>query len=232
VIKAIADILKVFANNNLFEEGVELIGSWCFQLYQKHLGAKSFPLRTQDIDFLIPNPFRGKDHADFIQQLEDLGFNRDFKRDGSIYLWNAELKIEFITPEKGRGADSSIRVKKLGVNAIPLRFVALLLDNSISIVEDGIKILVPNPANFCLHKLIIASRRPKIDKSLKDLQQAICTSVIVNKKELLKLFNSLPKKWKAAIIRMLEKSKAELPLFIEEIEDLESTLQKVKNEVV
>lgn len=46
MIKTIADILKVFANSNLFEEGVELIGSWCFQLYQKHLGAESFPLRT------------------------------------------------------------------------------------------------------------------------------------------------------------------------------------------
>jgi len=227
VVKVITDILKVFANNNLFEEGVELIGSWCFQLYQKHLGAESFPLRTQDIDFLIPNPFRGKDHADFIQQLEDLGFNRNFKRDGTIYLWNAELKIEFITPEKGRGVDSSIKIKKLGINAIPLRFVTLLLDNPIIIVDDGIKILVPNPVNFCLHKLIVASRRPEIEKSLKDLQQAICTSTIVNKEELLKLFNSLPKKWKAAIMQMLEKSKKELPLLIEEITELELTLQSV-----
>lgn len=225
MINIVQEILKVFSDNNLFDEGVELIGSWCFQLYQKHLGAKSFPLRTQDIDFLIPNPFRGKDHTDFIQQLEDLGFNYDFKRDGSLYLWNAELKIEFITPEKGRGADTSIKIKKLGINAIPLRFVALLLDNSITIVEQDIKILVPNPANFCLHKLIIASRRPKIDKSLKDLQQAICTSVIVNKKEILKLFNSLPRKWKAAIMRMIKKSKDELPLLIEEIKELELTLQ-------
>ena len=61
MIKLVADILQVFADNNLFNEGVELIGSWCFQLYQKHLGAKSFPLRTIDIDFLIPNPYRGKE---------------------------------------------------------------------------------------------------------------------------------------------------------------------------
>lgn len=222
----IQEILKVFSDNNLFDEGVELIDSWCFQLYQKHLGAKSFPLRTQDIDFLIPNPFRGKDHIDFIQQLENLGFNHDFKSDGSIYLWNAELKIEFITPEKGCGAGNSIKIKKLGINAMPLRFVALLLSNPIAISEDGIKVLVPNPTNFCLHKLIIASRRQKIDKSLKDIQQAICTSGIVDKKELLKSFNSLPKKWKAAAIRMLEKSKNELPLFIKAIEKLEVTLQK------
>ena len=61
MIKLVTEILKVFADNNLFNEGVELIGSWCFQLYQKHLGAKSFPLRTIDIDFLIPNPYRRKE---------------------------------------------------------------------------------------------------------------------------------------------------------------------------
>ena len=225
--KLIENILRVFADNHLFDEGVELIGSWCFQLYQKHLGAKSFPLRTQDIDFLIPNPFHGKEHSDFIEQLEKLGFSRDFKRDGSIYLWNAELKIEFITPEKGRGVDGSVNIEKLRVNAIPLRFVGLLLDNPISIVEGDLNVRVPNPANFCLHKLIIASRRIKADKSIKDLQQGICTFMIVDKQEIRRLFDSLPKKWRQAILRMLEKAKSELPLLNEEIEKLEFTLQCV-----
>ncbi len=228
MVNLIARILKVFADNQLFDEGVELIGSWCFQLYQKYLGASYFPLRTQDIDFLIPNPFQGKEHADFIQQLEGLGFNRDFKRDGSLYLWNAELKIEFITPEKGRGVDSSIKIKKLGINAIPLRFVAFLLDSPITIVENGIKIRVPNPANFCLHKLIIASRRRKIDKSLKDLQQAICTSVIVDRKDMQKLFRSLPKGWRKSISRILEKAKQEFPLLSEEVDNLSLTLQEAQ----
>lgn len=230
--KLIEQILKVFAANHLFDEGVELIGSWCFHLYQKHLGAKSFPLRTQDIDFLIPNPFHGKEHADFIEQLEGLGFSCDFKRDGSLYLWNAELKIEFITPEKGRGVDSAIKIKKLGVNAIPLRFVSLLLDNPISIIEDGVKVRVPNPANFCLHKLIIASRRVKDEKSIKDLQQGICTSVIVDKQEIKRLFDSLPKKWRQAIGRMLEKSKKELPLLEEEIKALAFTLQNAEKQIL
>lgn len=227
MIEAIKGILKVFDDNNLFDEGVELIGSWCFQFYQKHLGAKSFPLRTQDIDFLIPSPYHGKKHSDFISQLEELGFKCDFMKDGSLYLWNADLKIEFITPQKGRGVDRSIKIRKLGINAIPLRFVALLLNDPIAIVEDGIKILVPNPANFCLHKLIISSRRRKIDKSLKDLQQAICTSVIVDSKKLQKLFKSLPKKWRQAIIRVLEKAKEELPLLGEEIDKLKFTLQNI-----
>jgi hypothetical protein len=218
-------VLKVFAENGLFEEGVELIGSWCFQLYEKRLGAKGFPLKTQDIDFLIPNPFRGKDHAGFISKLEELGFKPDFKSDGSLYLWNADVKIEFITPEKGRGADGSIRIKKLGINAIPLRFVSLLLDNPIVVIDKGIKIRLPNPANFCLHKLIIASRRRDIDKGLKDLQQAICTSVIISRREAKTLFDSLPRKWRKAILQMLEKSKQKLPLLSEEIEALSLTLQ-------
>jgi len=229
VTKTIAKILKVFAENGLFEEGVELIGSWCFQLYQKHMGAKKFPLRTLDIDFLIPNPFRGKNHPSFINELENLGFNYDFKRDGSLYLWSEEVKIEFMTPEKGRGADSSIKIKKLGLNAIPLRFVSLLLDDPVTINENGIKILVPNPANFCLHKLIITSRRRKFDKSIKDLQQALCTSVIVSDQEFIKLFTSLPKKWRLSILNMLKKARKELVLYAEEIEKLQLTLQNANN---
>ncbi len=228
MVEIIKNILKVFADNNLFDEGIEIIGSWCFQLYQKHLGAKSFPLLTQDIDFLIPNPYKGKEHTNFLNQLEEIGFRCDFQRDGSIYLWNAELKIEFITPEKGRGTDKAIEIKKLGINAIPLRFVGLLLDNPLTIIDEGIKILLPNPVNFCLHKLIIASRRRKIDKSLKDLQQAICTSVIVDAEETQKLFQSLPKKWKQAIIRMLNKSRVELPLFGEEINKFLFVLQNIE----
>ena len=67
MLKTIRAILKVFDDNDLFEEGVELIGSWCYQLYQKHLGAPHFPLLTQDVDFLIPNPYRGRVHDAFIR---------------------------------------------------------------------------------------------------------------------------------------------------------------------
>lgn len=227
MIEIVNRILKVFADNNLFNEGVELIGSWCFKLYQKHLGAKSFPLRTIDIDFLIPSSYYGREHLDIIEQLEKLGFNCDFKSNGSLYLWNADLKIEFITPEKGAGTDKAIKIKKLGINAIPLRFVALLLKDSITIIEDGIKIRVPNPINFCLHKLIIASRR-KIGKSLKDLEQAICTSVILEPKEPQNSFKSLPKGWRDAIIRTLGKVREKLPLLSEDIDKLSFTLQNLR----
>ncbi len=228
MIETVAKILRVFSENNLFDEGIELIGSWCFQLYQKHLGAPQFPLRTQDIDFLIPNPYRGREHKDFIEQLENLGFSYDFDRHGSLYLWNADLKIEFVTPLKGRGAEHTIKIKPLGFNAIPLRFVDLLLDSPITVTDEGIKIKVPNPANFCLHKLIIASRRRKTEKSLKDLQQAIHTSVIADSQRIKNLFGCLPRKWKQAILTALEKAKKEMPLLSQEIDKLAFTLQNTE----
>jgi hypothetical protein len=225
VLNIVQKILKVFEQNNLFEEGVELIGRWSFLLYQKHLGVPEFPLRTQDIDFLIPYPFKGKTHEKFIDQLLDLGFQYEFRRSGTLYLYNAELMIEFITPEKGRGGESVIHVKPLGVKAIPLRFVHLLLDDPISITDHGIKILVPNPVNFCLHKLIISSRRRKIEKASKDFQQAIYTSMILDKKKVQVLFKTLPKPWQKAIINILEKNIGIMPLEAEHIEKLKLTLQ-------
>lgn len=232
MIDIILNILKIFAKANLFDEGVELIGSWCFWLYQRKLGVKSFPLRTQDIDFLIPNPYRGEEHEKFIDQLQGLGFDREFNSDGSIYLWNEELKIEFITPAKGRGEDGAIKIKKLGVNAIPLRYVSMLLDKPISVTEKGVKILVPNPINFCLQKLLIASRRRKTEKALKDLEQAICTSAILHRAETQKTFTALPTRWQRSILKVLAKSKTELPLLIDEINELESTLQNLDNNSV
>ena len=200
----IKEIIKVFSDNNLFEEGISLIGSWCFRLYQKHLGADKYPLRTQDIDFLIPNPFKGKKHPELFQQLEAIGFKYDFNRsDGSIFFWNADFKIEFIIPAKGAEESKAKKIDKLGISAIPLRYVNMLLKESITIKENNLKIKLPNPINFCLHKLIIASKRREKGKRIKDIQQAVLTSEIVDQNILKEKFSALPTKWKSLIVKSL-----------------------------
>lgn len=219
------NILKIFSKNDLFDEGVELIGSWCFYLYQKKLGVETFPLRTMDIDFLIPNPFKGKDHKDFIDDLKGLGFEIGFRPDGSLYLWSADFKIEFITQEKGSGSDKAIKVKKLGLSAIPLRYMNILFEEPIVIKLKGVKVLVPDPKNFCLHKLIVASQRRKIDKKLKDLKQAICVFKVLDKSELRLGFDDLPKGWRNKVVKVIAKYKKELPLYMDDFDDLVFTLQ-------
>ncbi|HXT01331.1 MAG TPA: GSU2403 family nucleotidyltransferase fold protein [Elusimicrobiota bacterium] len=67
-------ILKIFADLGLWEDGVELIGSWSFLLYQRHLGVRALPLRTQDVDFLIPWPYQNERMIGLSAALVDLGF--------------------------------------------------------------------------------------------------------------------------------------------------------------
>ena len=224
MINEIEKVLKVFADNDLFEEGVELIGSWSFYFYQKYLGVEFFPLRTQDVDFLIPNPFKGKSNHNFLNQLSELGFHHDFRSDGSVYFWNTELKVEFITENKGRGAEEAIHIQKLGINAIPLRFMGLLLEDSILIENSDIKVRIPHPKNFCLYKLIIADRRRAEEKRLKDLQQVICVFKILDKDEFVQAFKSLPKGWQSKILKTIKEHKEALPLYYEEFEELLFTL--------
>ncbi|MBF0570496.1 MAG: hypothetical protein HQL12_01360 [Candidatus Omnitrophica bacterium] len=225
MLKIIEEILKIFAKNGLFEEGIELIGSWSFLIYQKYLGAKSLPFVTHDVDFLIPNPFHGKEHLEFAQQLEGLGFRCDFRRDGSVFFWKADFVIEFLTPEKGRGSAGPINFKKLGLKAVPLRYLGLLLEDSIIVSVEGVKVRVPSPANYFFHKLIISARRKNMDKRGKDLEQAICTSVIVDTADMANRFKKFPKGWRADILKVLARAQKDLPLYVKEVERINLFLQ-------
>lgn len=228
MINLVKNILGVFAKHGLFDEGVALIGSWCFQLYQKHFQVEKFPLQTQDIDFLIPNPFQGRDHKGFVGDLVKEGFTVDHHADGSLYLWNADLKIEFLTLEKGAGARGSLKIKQLALAATPLRLVNLLLDHPVKVKEGDMQVLIPHPANYCLHKLLVANRRKNPAKAEKDLQQAVLTGVKVQPQKLRAVFQPLPKTWQKDIFSALEKAKRKLSQLEEESRQLELVLQTKK----
>src|SRR5512143_2774838 len=53
-------ILRAMTQHQLWESGFEIIGSWCFLLYQKHLPMERYPLKTEDLDILVPRPFKGR----------------------------------------------------------------------------------------------------------------------------------------------------------------------------
>lgn len=218
-------ILAVFERHGLWEDGVELIGSWCFYLYQRHLGVKPYPFRTQDIDFLLPYPYRGHAKVDLIDELKRLGFQHDFRPDGSIYLWNAELRIEFLIPERGRGRDKAVEIKPLAVKAMPLRFVDMLLRHPVSVKEGAVDVSIPDPAAFCLHKLLVANRRKRTESRDKDLEQALHVAPIVKKTTLKRVYQELPKIWQRTIIQTLERTLQDTVLLRREAQELLDTLQ-------
>jgi hypothetical protein len=217
-------IIRVFSDNRLFEEGVQLIGSWCYRFYQLRLGAPKYPLRTQDIDFLIPYPYRGPG-CPLVADLAKVGFLCEFNNDGSMYLANPELKIEFLTALKGKGEENPVKIRKLGLSVVALRYTDMLIRNSIALDDGGIQVRLPSPEAFCLHKLLIASKRIKEDKRLKDAEQAILTSTIADRTKLLSIYLTLPKRWRATILSTLLEARREFPLLEKEVRDLYDLLK-------
>ncbi len=196
-------VLKVFEETGLWEDGVELVGSWSFLLYQRHFGVRPLPLRTQDVDFLIPWPYAGK-MVDLSARLAELGFRPVTATNGSMYFVHPELKLEFLIPERGKGGYDFRLVKPLGVKAVPLRFLDMLLKDSILIKDGPHRARIPQPMNFCLHKLLIAQRRAKSDKREKDIEQAVYVLATLQPTEFKERLVELPAKWRRLIKKSLD----------------------------
>jgi len=216
-LKPVRGIIKTLNQSGLWEESIELIGSWAFRLYQEHYGVSPFPLRTDDLDFAIALPYKGKE-IKVSDLLKEIGFREGFYPDGSIYFYQPGLRIDFLVPEKGREEIHPIKIKKLSIVAQPVRFLEILFKEPAEIkISKGVKIKIPSMASFLLHKLIVFQRRRNEDKVLKDLKQivAVAKRVVPDRRERLrlgKLLDTLPKGWKKKVRRGIEVAEKKLPL--------------------
>ena len=190
--------------------GVVIVGSWCVLFYERYFNTPGYraSIRTRDLDLAIPLPPRFGHKVDLAGQLGELGFVVDFKgRDGYIRFLHPELIVEFLVPERGRGTTKPFDVPKLGINAQPLRFLDLLLGDTISVPFRSVSLRLPHPANFALHKLLISGRRHS-DKAERDREQAAAVMRALHgagqDARLRSVFAALPPKWKAQIIRAIE----------------------------
>ena len=205
------EIIRRFHKAGILNDFI-LIGSWCVHFYREYFsGVSSVALttiRTRDIDFLIDKPARIKQEVDIQELLKDLGFVTIFRgREGYIKFDHPDLILEFLVPEKGRGTDKPHFLLKLGINAIPLRFVHFLSANTIKVKIEDFYLTLPHPINFALHKLIISQRRIKEEKAIKDRNAAIeILKALVDKGESSNIkivFNSAPLTWQRKIIKGL-----------------------------
>lgn len=227
-IKPVKQILTKFTEAGLWESGIEIIGSWCFLIYQKHLPLEKYPLKTRDIDILIPLPYKGK-VFDFSLFFREIGFAEHFNPDGSLFFSIPSLKVEFLSPQKGKGEKSTEYIKDLSVSPQLLRFMDMLFEDPSTLrISRGIKVRLPSPSSFFLHKLLISTRSNRKQKKEKDIRQAIYIGKYVimddvEKNKLLERWNSFPKPWKTRIKKALEQSRGILPIemsFINQVERL------------
>jgi hypothetical protein len=189
----------------LFAAGVELVGSYCFKVYQSHFGVEWFPLRTVDVDFAIPLPYKGPS-ADLEAVLKALGFRQEFQSNGAIFYEGNGFKIEFLQPRKGGSAKEQLpKVKELSTNPIPLPYLNLLLDNKIEVsMRDIGRIALPSLPAFMLHKLLIAGLPIRKEKREKDLKQVCAVAKKIVREdnlmgEVRSLLKSMPSSWRKKI---------------------------------
>ena len=171
------EILQRFQKEGLLED-VILIGSWTTVLYKSYFKGyerlKKYALVTRDLDLLVDHPNKLKGNVDIPHLLEDLGFVVSFLgRKGYIHLIHPDLIVEFLTPERGRGVDGPVPLKKWGMNATALRFLDFLIKDNMTITMEGVKVILPHPARFAIHKLVVSQRRTNKDKAMKDNMVAV-----------------------------------------------------------
>ncbi|MFC1699931.1 GSU2403 family nucleotidyltransferase fold protein [Candidatus Omnitrophota bacterium] len=199
-------VLHRFEKANLLKH-VILIGSWSIYFYKYYFKSKEYStfIRTKDIDFLIPIPPKFNKKIHIFDLVEDLGFlERYIGSKGYIKLDHPDLTIEFLVPERGRGYNRPYPIPQLGINAQPLRFLDFLIDNSISIVAEGLHLRAPHPAAYALHKFIIFKRRRKIDKHDRDIEGALRVFrelIRHNRESEIKIiFNKMNEKWQKKVL--------------------------------
>lgn len=190
---------------------IVLIGSWCKYFYNdwfENPEALS-PNKTTDIDFLISLPLRFERKIDVPAALAPLGFRVEFNNTGYMTLYNPELHIDFIVPEKGRGVDHPITVAGLGIRASALRYMGLLLDHPITVEKDDLHVKLPHPVNFGIHKLLVSTRRAKEVKAAKDFLNGceILSAVMESGKgsQIQTLWTSLPMGWRRTVLQSFPK---------------------------
>jgi hypothetical protein len=170
-----------------FERSV-LIGSWAMFCYGVTLGVK-WQLHTGDIDLAVEVISSGKEsRVDLEKVLQEAGATPFFSSsDGLIRFSIPDYRIEFIVHDYGRGRKREseiVTISDLNINAQPLPFIQVLLDFSERVDADDFYIHIPIPEAFFFHKLIVAQRRQKEEKRIKDLGQCEVLSGFIEDEKL------------------------------------------------
>ena len=183
-----------------------IVGSWCVILYENYFQGKGMlpPIRTRDLEFLIPIPPSFDHTTDLPELLKELGFVLDYRGEqGFMVFLHPDLILEFLVPARGRQRNKPYPIAQLGVNAQALRFMDLLAQDPIQVSFHDMLLTVPHPAGFALQKLLIAGRRKDKGKAEKDRTQAVAVLRALLASEgfgsVHTLHNSMPQSWQKTI---------------------------------
>jgi hypothetical protein len=196
---ATGKVLEVVSRAGLFDNGLVLVGTVAFQVYPALLGYRlaESALMTQDADFVAATASVSmaieRDEAvtesetgvrgDLLLLLQsaDPTFRAvpQLARAAppSRFTSQSGFDVEMLTPIRTRNELSPVPLPALRAGAIPFHYLEFLVESSIKAVAlygSGVRVTVPRPARYAVHKLIVAQNRKNgaAAKTRKDLQQA------------------------------------------------------------
>ena len=183
---AVARVVRGLADAGVFRLGGVLVGTTAFLVLGNTLGVHwpHAAWTTQDIDIAghlqLATPQLDADVPKALDSLQ-MGFVPVPQFDPrhastSFKIRGKQLRLDLITP--GTDADESpIFIPRFRAAAAPIKFLSLLLADagpSAAIANGATLVVVPTPARFALHKLLISQSRSVVQqtKTTKDLHQA------------------------------------------------------------
>lgn len=186
---ASARVLKALSDGGVFHLDGVLVGTQAFVALGNLLGVRwaAGSIRTQDIDIAaeatisIALTDQGVNVPGVIEGLE-MGFlpvpQLDPRKPSTSFVVRGKgLRVDLLTPLKGRRARGPVMINRFKAAAQPLPFLDFLIARPVrgAVVDGGgILVNVPDPARFAFHKLIVSGERgPAMHtKRTKDLHQA------------------------------------------------------------
>jgi hypothetical protein len=191
----IGEVVNALANAGVFRLRSVLVGTVAYQTYSAMLGTR-LPrsiLQTSDVDIA---QFSNVSVAvgdripvlDVLKQVDKTFRPIPHLHKGNVtsYVGKGGIRVDFITPNQGRDTDIPKALPALQTEAEPLRFLDFLISDpepAVVLHGVGIYVLVPSPARYAVHKLIVSRRRPEgVAKRQKDIDQAASLFVILAEK--------------------------------------------------
>jgi hypothetical protein len=148
-----------------------IIGSWSEYVYSQAFDDKLLAgFRTQDMDILIPNIRVPRKGVNIYSELQKKGFvyQEDTVSGIGHFFGGRGMEVEFLARALGQG-DLKIAAPCLNGLVVPsIRSLDILTRHPLPLAIRGYTVIVPEPAAYVLHKLLINSQR-KPAKQKKDL---------------------------------------------------------------
>ncbi|MCC6467487.1 MAG: hypothetical protein IT563_04125 [Alphaproteobacteria bacterium] len=185
---AVGNALAAMATAGVFRLRAVLVGTVAYQTYSASLGVRlpRGAMETLDVDIAQDRnvSVAVKDAVSGMLdtlRAADPTFRAVPPKPGAEGVWSyktgqGDIRVEFLTPNRGPDSDALVHLPALDSYALQLRFLDYLIRDpqpAVVLHGPGILVNVPAPERYALHKLIVARRRAATSgKANKDLEQA------------------------------------------------------------